>query len=59
MSLTGQSCNWGIKDALNRFIAKEIAKIIKDLFQLIPSATHMSGMDFGRLEPTPVLLYSV
>jgi hypothetical protein len=38
---------------------KEIAKIIKDIFQLIPSAKHMSGRDLGRLEPTPALQYKM
>jgi len=38
---------------------KEIAKVVKDLFQLIPSAKHMSGRDLGRLEPTPALQYKM
>lgn len=34
---------------------KEMGQIIKDVFQLMPSAKHMSGRSMGRLEPTPSL----
>ena len=34
---------------------KEMGQAIKDVFQLMPSAKHMSGRILGRLEPTPSL----
>jgi hypothetical protein len=36
---------------------KKLGKMIKDVFQLIPSDKHMSGRDLGRLYPTPALKY--
>jgi len=36
---------------------KKLGKMIKEVFQLIPSKKHMSGRDLGRLEPTPLLKY--
>lgn len=36
---------------------KELGKIIKEVFQLIPSKKHMIGKNLGRLEPTPSLKY--
>ncbi len=34
---------------------KQLAKLVDDVFQLIPSRKHMSGRDLGRLEPIPSL----
>jgi len=34
---------------------KEMGKVVKDLFQLIPSKKHMSGRSMGRLESTSSL----
>jgi hypothetical protein len=36
---------------------KKLGKMIKEVFQLIPSGKHMNGRDLGRLEPTPSLKY--
>jgi hypothetical protein len=36
---------------------KKLGKMIKEVFQLIPSDKHMSGRDLGRLEPIPSLKY--
>ncbi len=36
---------------------KKLGKMIKEVFQLIPSDKHMSGRNLGRLEPTPALKY--
>jgi len=36
---------------------KKLGKMIKEVFQLIPSEKHMSGRNLGRLEPTPLLKY--
>jgi hypothetical protein len=35
---------------------KELAGLVDDVFQLMPSGKHMVGRDLGRLEPTPSLL---
>ena len=40
------------KDKLN-----EVAKLIGDVFKLMPSDKHMVGKDLGRLEPTASLRY--
>jgi hypothetical protein len=34
---------------------KELAKLIEDTFQLMPSDKHMVGKNLGRLESTPSL----
>jgi hypothetical protein len=31
---------------------KELAKLVSEVFQLIPSGKHMTGRDLGRMEPT-------
>jgi len=36
---------------------KKLGKLIKNVFQLIPSKKHMNGRDLGRLEPTASLKY--
>ena len=36
---------------------KELAELVKDVFQLMPSAKHMVGRDLGRQESTPSLKY--
>jgi len=36
---------------------KELGDKIKEIFQLMPSKKHMSGINLGRLEPTPSLIY--
>jgi len=36
---------------------KELAALVDDVFQLMPSAKHMVGRDLGRLEPTASLRY--
>ena len=36
---------------------KEVAKLIGDVFQLLPSGKHMVGRDLGRLESTESLRY--
>ncbi|MDM8561226.1 hypothetical protein [Candidatus Parabeggiatoa sp. HSG14] len=36
---------------------KKLGKMIKEVFQLIPSEKHMSGRDLGRLDTTPSLKY--
>ena len=36
---------------------KELAELIKDVFQLMPSEKHMIGRDLGRLEPSATLQY--
>jgi hypothetical protein len=36
---------------------KELGDKIQELFQLRPSQKHLSGIDLGRLEPTPSLTY--
>lgn len=38
---------------------KELTQLVKEHFQLIPSAKHMAGRDLGRLEPTPSLRYKI
>ena len=38
---------------------KEFIQLVKEHFQLIPSAKHMVGRDLGRLEPTPSLRYKI
>ena len=38
---------------------KKLGKMIKEVFQLIPSDKHMSGRILGRLSPTPALKYRV
>jgi hypothetical protein len=38
---------------------KELAGLVDDVFQLMPSGKHMVGRDFGRLEPTASLQYRV
>ncbi len=34
---------------------KELAELVDNVFQLMPSGKHMVGRDLGRLEPTPSL----
>ena len=34
---------------------KELAELIEETFQLMPSDKHMVGKNPGRLEPTPSL----
>lgn len=36
---------------------KELAILVEDVFQLMPSDKHMVGRDLGRLESTPSLCY--
>ena len=36
---------------------KELAALVDDVFQLMPSAKHRVGRDWGRLEPTASLRY--
>jgi hypothetical protein len=36
---------------------KELAGLVDDVFQLMPSSKHMVGRDLGRIEPTPALQY--
>ena len=36
---------------------KELAVLIDNVFQLMPSGKHMIGRDLGRLEPTSSLQY--
>ena len=36
---------------------KELAGLVDDVFQLMPSGKHMVGRDLGRLEPTASLQY--
>ena len=31
---------------------KELAGLVDDVFQLMPSGKHMAGRDLGRMEPT-------
>ncbi|UOA08300.1 hypothetical protein [Methylobacter sp. S3L5C] len=38
---------------------KELAVLVDDVFQLMPSGKHMVGRDLGRLEPTASLQYRV
>lgn len=38
---------------------KELAVLVDDVFQLMPSSKHMIGRDLGRLEPTASLQYRV
>ena len=38
---------------------KELAVLVDDVFQLMPSSKHMIGRDLGRLEPTTSLQYRV
>ena len=38
---------------------KELAVLVDDVFQLMPSSKHMIGRDLGRLEPTASLQYHV
>jgi hypothetical protein len=36
---------------------KELANLVSDVFELMPSEKHMVGRDLGRLEPSPSLRY--
>ena len=36
---------------------KELAELVDDVFELMPSAKHMVGRDLGRMEPTAALQY--
>ena len=36
---------------------KELAELVDDIFQLMPSGKHMVGRDLGYLEPTASLRY--
>ena len=36
---------------------KELAELVDDVFQLMPSGKHMVGRDLGRIEPTASLQY--
>ena len=36
---------------------KELAGLVDDVFQLMPSGKHMVGRDLGRMETTPTLQY--
>jgi len=36
---------------------KELAGLVDDVFQLMPSGKHMVGRDLGRMEPTAALQY--
>jgi hypothetical protein len=36
---------------------KELAGLVDDVFQLMPSGKHMVGRDLGRIEPTAALQY--
>jgi hypothetical protein len=36
---------------------KELAGLVDDVFQLMPSGKHMVGRDLGRIEPTASLQY--
>lgn len=36
---------------------KELARLVDDVFQLIPSGKHMIGRDLGRMESTASLQY--
>lgn len=36
---------------------KELAALVGDVFQLMPSGKHMAGRDLGRIEPTASLQY--
>lgn len=38
---------------------KQLAGLVDDVFQLMPSGKHMVGRDLGRLEPTASLQYRV
>lgn len=38
---------------------KELAGLVDDVFQLMPSGKHMIGRDLGRIEPTASLQYRV
>ena len=38
---------------------KELAGLVDDVFQLMPSGKHMVGRDLGRLEPTAALQYRI
>lgn len=38
---------------------KELAVLVEEVFQLMPSSKHMVGRDLGRLEPTNSLQYRV
>jgi len=38
---------------------KELAGLVDDVFQLMPSGKHMVGRDLGRMEPTASLLCQV
>jgi len=38
---------------------KELAELIDDTFQLMPSDKHMVGKNLGRLEPTPSLNHRI
>jgi len=35
----------------------ELARMVREVFKLMPSEKHMSGRDLGRMEPTPSLKY--
>jgi hypothetical protein len=36
---------------------KELAELVDDVFELMPSGKHMVGRDLGRMEPTAALQY--
>ncbi|MDD5581109.1 MAG: hypothetical protein PHY16_17800 [Methylobacter sp.] len=38
---------------------KQLAGLVDDVFQLMPSGKHMVGRDLGRIEPIPSLQYRV
>jgi heme/copper-type cytochrome/quinol oxidase subunit 3 len=38
---------------------KELAGLVDDVFQLMPSGKHMVGRDLGRMEPTAALQYRI
>ena len=58
---TGQSgkyyCQFLLSVAIGEDKLKEVAKLIGDVFKLMPSEKHMVGRDLGRLEPTESLRY--
>ena len=43
------------QNAADKF--KELAELVDDVFQLMPSGKHMVGRDLGRIEPTASLQY--
>jgi hypothetical protein len=34
-----------------------LARMVGDVFKLMPSEKHLSGRDLGRMEPSPSLKY--